>query len=150
MGQCLRDRQAVMNSYLRWNSPREDQRIKWKEVEARLMGNEGLRWRRGLITEIVTKAESNHLLSQSQRIQNFGSGSTVFMQATVSTRGLEQTLSHTKTKVSTSTKLAARKVRGGRVRGMLVLAHNYEYSKVAEDGQSAETPSSTVSRVFHC
>ena len=42
---------------------------------------------------------------------------------TVSTRGLEQTLSHTKTKVSTSTKLAARKVRGGRVRGMLVLAH---------------------------
>ena len=50
-------------------------------------------------------------------------GSTVFMQATVSTRGLEQTLSHTKTKVGTSTKLAARKVRGGRVRGMLVLAH---------------------------
>ena len=117
------NRQAVVNSCLRWNSPREDQRIKWKEVEARLMGNEGLRWRRGLITEIVTKAESNHLLSQSQRIQNFGSGSTVFMQATVSTRGLEQTLSHTKTKVSTSTKLAARKVRGGRVRGMLVLAH---------------------------
>ena len=93
------NRQAIVNSCLRWNSPREDQRIKWKEVEARLMGNEGLRWRRGLITEIVTKAESNHLLSQSQRIQNFGSGSTVFMQATVSTRGLEQTLSHTKTKV---------------------------------------------------
>ena len=67
------------------------------------MRNEGLRWRRGLVTVIVTKAESNHLLSQSQRIQNFGSGSTVFMQATVSTRGLEHTLSHTKTKVSTST-----------------------------------------------
>ena len=45
------------------------------------------------------------------------------VQATVSTRGLEHTLSHTRTKVSTSTKLAAKKVRGGRVRGMLVLAH---------------------------
>ena len=119
---------------------REDQKIKWKEVEARLMGNENLRWRRGLITEIVTKAESNHLLSQSQRIQNFGSGSTVFMQDTVSARGLEHTLSHTRTKVSTSTKLAARKVRGGRVRGVIVprSACTYEHSKVAEDGQSAD------------
>ena len=105
------NRQAAVNKCLRWNSPREDQRVKWKEVEARLMGNDGLRWRRGLITEIMTKAQSNHLLSQSQRIQNFGSGSTVFMQDTVSARGLEHTLSHTRTKVSTSTKLAARKVR---------------------------------------
>ena len=85
-------RQAAVNKCLRWNSPREDQRIKWKEVEARLMGNENLRWRRRLITEVVTKAESNHLLSQDQRIQNFGSGSTVFMQATVSTR--THTVSH--------------------------------------------------------
>ena len=45
------------------------------------------------------------------------------MQASVSTRGLEHTTSHTKTKVSTSAKLAARKVRGGRSRGMLMLAH---------------------------
>ena len=41
----------------------------------------------------------------------------------MSTRGLEHTLSHTRTKVNTSTKLTARKVRGGRVRGVLVLAH---------------------------
>ena len=41
----------------------------------------------------------------------------------MSTMGLEYTLPHTRTKVSTSTKLAARKVRGGRVKGMSVLAH---------------------------
>ena len=117
------DRQAAVNKCLRWNSSKEDQRVKWKEVESRLMGNENLIWRRGLIAEIVAKAEGNYLLSQSQRILNFGSGSTVYMQASVSTRGLEHTLSHTRTKVSTSTKLAARKIRGGRVRGMLVLAH---------------------------
>ena len=76
------------------------------------MRNANLKWRRGLIKEIVTKAEGNYLLSQSQRFQNFGSGSTVFMQASVSTRGLEHTLSHTRTKVSTSTKLSARKVPG--------------------------------------
>ena len=59
-----------------------DQRIKWKEVEARRIGGENLRWRRGLVTEVVTKAESNDLLSQDQRVQDFGFGSTVFMQAT--------------------------------------------------------------------
>ena len=49
--------------------------------------------------------------------------STFFMQTSVSTRGLEHALPHTRTKESTSTQLAARKVRGGRDRGMLVLAH---------------------------
>ena len=87
------------------------------------MRNENLRWRKGLVAEIVTKAEGNCLLSQSKRILNFGSGSTVFMQASLSIMGLDYTLSHTSTRVSTSTKLTARKVRGGRVRGMLVLAH---------------------------
>ena len=87
------------------------------------MRNENLRWRRGLIEEIVTKTEGNYLLNQSQRLLNFGSGSTVFMQASVSASGLEHTGSYTRTKVSTSTKLVVRKVRGGRVRGMLVLAH---------------------------
>ena len=86
------------------------------------MRNENLRWRRELIMDVVNKAESNHMLTQKQRLENFGSGSTVFMQATRSARGLERTLSHMSTKVSTSTKLAARKVRGGRIRGMLVLA----------------------------
>ena len=75
------NRQAVVNKCLRWNSPREDQKVKWKEVEAMLMRNEHLKWRRGLIAEIVTKAESNHLLSQSQRITDFGSGSTLFIIA---------------------------------------------------------------------
>jgi hypothetical protein len=105
-------RQVTINKCLRWNSSREAQRVKWKEVEARLMRKQNLRWRRGLIKEIVTKAEGNHLLNQSQRFLNFGSDSTVFMQASVSARGLGQTLSHTTTKVSTSTKMAARKVPG--------------------------------------
>ena len=82
----------------------------------------------GLIAKIVTKAEGNHLLSQSQRLVNFGSGSTVFLPDSVCTRGLEYTLAHTSTKVSTSAKLAARKVRGGRVRGMSVLVVDYMYS----------------------
>ena len=119
------DRQAAVHMCLRWNSPREAQRVKWKEIEARLMRDESLRWRKGLIVEIVTKAEGNCLLSKSQRILNFGSGSTIFMpvQASVSTKSLDYTLSHARTKASTSTKLAARKIRGGRVRSMLVLAH---------------------------
>ena len=96
-------------------------------------GHENLKWRRGLITDIVTKDESNKLLSRSQRITNFGSGSTVFMQArmimSTQARGLERALSHISTKVSTSTKLAARKVRGDRFRDMLVHGvGTYEYS----------------------
>ena len=38
-------RQAAVNMCLRWNSPREAQRIKWEEDEARFMRNENLRWR---------------------------------------------------------------------------------------------------------
>ena len=116
-------RQTSVNDCLRWNSSKEPQRVECKDVEAMLMRNENLRWRRGLIAELVTKVEGNYLLSQSQRLLNFGLGSTVFMQASVSTRGLEHTLSHTRTKMSTGTKLAAKKVRGDRIRGMLVLAH---------------------------
>jgi hypothetical protein len=111
------------------------------------MRNENLRWRRGLIAEIVVKAEGNHLLSQSQRLLNFGSGPTVFMQASVSTRGLKHTLSHTRTKVSTSTKLAARKIRGGRVKGNASNG-SYEHTKVAGDGQSAGAAGSGVSVWF--
>ena len=32
------DRQTTVNKCLRWNSQRESQKLKWKEVEARLMG----------------------------------------------------------------------------------------------------------------
>ena len=37
------NRQAIINKCLRWNSPREEQTVKWKEDEARLMGNENLK-----------------------------------------------------------------------------------------------------------
>jgi hypothetical protein len=45
------------------------------------------------------------------------------MTASWSSRGMESNVSHTSTKVSTGAKVAARKIRGGRVRGMKVLAH---------------------------
>ena len=47
----------------------------------------------------------------------------MFLTTSVSSRGLERTVSHTSTKVSTGAKVAARKIRGGRIRGMKVLAH---------------------------
>ena len=45
------------------------------------------------------------------------------MTTSESSRGLERTISHTSTRVGTGAKVAARKVRGGSVRGMRVLAH---------------------------
>ena len=98
------------------------------------MGNENLRWKRGLIMDIVNKAESNHMLTQSQKLENFGSGSTVFMQATRSASGLERTLTHMSTKVRTSIKQDQR----------YVGASTNEYSQMAEDGKSAETAGSAV------
>ena len=64
-----------------------------------------------------------YTLSTDALIKRVGSGSTVFMSKTESRRGLERTISHTSTRVSTSAKVAARKIRGGRIRGMKVLAH---------------------------
>ena len=45
------------------------------------------------------------------------------MTASEARRGSERTISHTSTRVSTSAKVAARKIIGGRIRGMTVLAH---------------------------
>ena len=80
------DRQTAVHMCLRCNSPRDAQRVKWKEAEARLMRNENLWWRKVIVAEIVTKAEDNCLLIQSKRNLNFDSGSTVFMQASVTTK----------------------------------------------------------------
>ena len=49
--------------------------------------------------------------------------STAFMTVSGAKRGLVRTVSHTSAKMSTSAKVAARKIRGGKVRGMKVLAH---------------------------
>ena len=59
----------------------------------------------------------------ADRVKKFGTSSTAFMTVSEAKRGLERTISHTSAKVSTSAKVAARKIRGGRVRGMKVLAH---------------------------
>ena len=117
------ERSKVARKCLRWNSHKESRKIKWKEYESRAMKNENLKWRRKLIKETVAKTECISQSSHDNQVKHFGSPSTVFMQDTVSTRGLERTLSHISTKVATSVKVAARKVRGGRLRGMKVLSY---------------------------
>ena len=118
-------RQLAVSKSLRWNSnrSRESQKIKWKEAESRHMGYENLQWRRRLIADTVEKARECSLMNKTDRIKKFCSSSTVFMAVSKGKRGLDQTISHTSTRVSTGAKVAARKIRGGRIRGMKVLAH---------------------------
>ena len=116
-------RQLVVSKALQWNSGRESQMIKWKEIESKRMGYENLQWRRKLISDAVAKTTEDLNLGLSDRVKKFGASSTVFLTTSVSSRGLERTMSHTSTKVSTGAKVAARKIRGGRIRGMKVLAH---------------------------
>ena len=71
----------------------------------------------------MTKARECLFIDDTDRVKKFGTSSTVFMTTSESSRGLERTISHTSTRVSTGAKVAARKIRGGRVRGMKVLAH---------------------------
>ena len=87
------------------------------------MGYANLQWRRKLIPDTVTKAREGLSMDWADKVKKFGTGSTIFMTTSESRRGLERTISHTSTKVSTSAKVAARKLRGGRLRGMKVLAH---------------------------
>ena len=87
------------------------------------MGYENLQWRRKLISDTVAKTTEDLSMDLADRVKKFGTSSTVFMTTSESSRGLERTVSHTSTKVSTGAKVAARKIRGGRIRGMKVLAH---------------------------
>jgi hypothetical protein len=116
-------RQLVVSKALQWNSGRESQMIKWKEAESKRMGYENLQWRRKLISDAVAKTTENLDMDLPDRVKGFGASSTVFLTTSASSRGLERTVSHTSTKVSTGAKVAVRKIRGGRVRGMKVLAH---------------------------
>ena len=116
-------RQLAVRKALQWNSGRETQKIKWKEAESKRMGYENLQWKRKLISNTVTKARECLLMDCEEEVKKFGTSSTVFMTTSEGKRGLERTISHTSTKVSTSTKVAARKIRGGRIRGMKVLAY---------------------------
>ena len=94
-----------------------------KETESKRMGHEDLQWRRKLISDAVAKTTEDLNIDLPDRVKKFGASSTVFLTTSVSSRGLERTVSHTSTKVSTGAKVAARKIRGGRIRGMKVLAH---------------------------
>ena len=92
-------------------------------AESRRMGYESLQWRRRLISDTVAKVRQGLLRDLTTRVKEFSTSSTVLMTNSESSWGLERTISHTSTRVSTSTKVAARKIRGGRVRGMKVLAY---------------------------
>ena len=109
----LRGRELAVQRCLRWNANSESRETKWKEAESRAMLNENLRWRRTLITDSVRKVKEIRFFNPRQRVLNFGAGSTAFLSDTESSRGLERTISHIDTKVSTSAKVAARKVKGG-------------------------------------
>jgi hypothetical protein len=122
-------RQLAVSKALQWNTGRESQKIKWKEAESKRMKYENLQWEREPISDTVTKAGECLFMDWADRVKKFGASSTVFMTTSEGRRGLERTISHTSTRVSTSAKVAARKIRGGRVRGMKVLAHmNTRYS----------------------
>ena len=79
--------------------------------------------RRQLVVDTVAKTRECLLMTLDNRIKKFGSGSTRFLNVSESRRGLERTLSHTSTGVGTSAKMAVRKIKGGTIRGMKVLAH---------------------------
>ena len=106
-------RESVVSRSLRWNTGRESQKLKWKEVESGRVNCENLLWRRKLIQDAVGKADVMATHDLDIRIKKFGSSSTALMTVSESKRGLERTLSHTSTRASTSAKVAVRKIRGG-------------------------------------
>jgi hypothetical protein len=90
--------------------------VRWKEAESRRMGYENLQWRRKLISDTVAKTRGELSMDWADIVKKFGASSTVFMSTSEARRGLERTISHTSTRVSTSAKVVARKIRGGRLR----------------------------------
>jgi hypothetical protein len=116
-------RHLAVRKVLQWNTGRDAQKIRCGEAESKRMGYENLQWRRRLISDTVTKVRQGLLRDLTTRVKEFGTNSTIFMTNSESSWGLERTTSHTSTRMSTSIKMAARKIRGGRVRGMKVLAY---------------------------
>ena len=120
-------RELAIDKALQWNTGREVKKVRWKEVESRRMGYENLQWRRKLVANTLTKARQCLFKDCSVREKNFGTSSTIFMTTSQSIWGLERTILHTSTRVGTSAKLTDRNIRGGRVKGMKVLAHVDEW-----------------------
>ena len=98
-------------------------KLKWKEAESRHMNYGNLLWRSKLIHDAVGQTKLMTTQDLDTSVQKFGSSSTALMTVSESRRGLERTLSHTSTRVSTGAKVAVRKIIGGRIRGMKVLAY---------------------------
>ena len=117
------DRQSLVNKTLRWNRNKGTHMVRWKDLEAMRMQYENLQWRRRTIEDTVNKTKESKCVDKDARIKRFGTGSTVYTTTSKGKRGLERTVSHTSTRVNTSAKIAVRKIRGGRIRGMKVLAY---------------------------
>ena len=116
-------RELAVSKALQRNTSREVQTVRRKETASRRMGYENLQWRRKPIANTVTKARQGLLKDWTVRVKEFGTGSTISMTTSESSWTLERKISHTSTRVSTSADLAVRKIKGGRVRAMKVLAH---------------------------
>ena len=105
------------------------------------MGFENLQWRRKLVVDIVVKARECLLMNQTDRIKKFGSSSTIFMTVSEGRRGLERTLSHISTRVSTSAKGAVTEEDPSEEEGLgvwtvEVLAHNHEHCQMEQHESS--------------
>ena len=116
-------RQLAVSKVLQWNTGREAQKVRWKEIESKRMSYENLQWRRKLISDTIAKARGGLSMDYADIVKRFCTSATIFMTTSGARRDMERTISHTSTRVSTSAKVAARKIRGGRLRGMRVLAN---------------------------
>ena len=104
------DRQLAVSKALQWNTGRAVQ----EETGSRRMGYENLQWRKELIADTLINAKQCLPMNDTDRIKKFGTKPTIFMTTTERVAGnrFERTITHTGTRVSTGTKVAARKIKG--------------------------------------
>ena len=69
-------RQPAVNKTLQWNTRREVQKIRWKEMKSKRMGYANLQWRRNLIADTMIKAKECLFMNEIDRIKKFGTSST--------------------------------------------------------------------------
>ena len=90
-------RQLAVSKVLQWNTGREAQKVRWKEIESKRMGYENLQWRWKLISDTVAKDRGGLSMDYADTVKRFGTSSTIFMTTLEARRGTERTISHTST-----------------------------------------------------